>query len=72
MTKDEYILKNKTSTLQKGDNVQMIDCYESTWPENQDKTWTCLTDSFLSLSKLDVVYLDGFSGFFYTKYLKKI
>ncbi len=71
MTTNEYISENKTDTLKKGDKVEMLDCYEANWPENKDKTWICLTDSFLSLSKTDVVYLEGFSGYFYTKYLKK-
>jgi hypothetical protein len=70
MTTDNYINENKTETFKKGDNVVMHSCYEATFPEYNGKIWTCQTDSFKSKSGSDVVFLEGFSGSFSSKYLQ--
>lgn len=70
MTNDTYIEENKTSTFSKGDKVVMFDCLESNSPENKNKVWTCKTDSYKDRGKQDVVFLEGFSGCFSTKFLK--
>lgn len=70
MTTDSFINKNKTSTLKKGDKVLMHGCYEATFEEYRGKVWTCQTDSYISKSNLEVVFLDGFSGCFAVQYLK--
>lgn len=71
MTTDKYISENKTETFKKGDKVIMVDCYEASFPENK-KTWICQTDSFNDKSKQEVVFLEGFSGYFLTRFLHKI
>ena len=71
MTTDIYINANKTTTFKKGDKVVMHSCHESTLEYYQDKVWTCLTDSFLAKDKSEVVFLEEFSGYFFTKFLKK-
>jgi hypothetical protein len=50
----------------------MHSCGEATFPENKGKIWKCLTDSFKSKSDTDVVFLDGYSGSFITKYLQSV
>ena len=71
MTTDKYILENKTETLEKGDKVIMVDCLEASIKENQ-KIWTCQTDSFTDRAGQEVVFLEGFSGYFLTKFLYKV
>ena len=71
MTTQDYIDKNSTSTFKKGDKVIMDGCYESSLPEYKDKVWTCKTDSFLDKAKQEVVFLEGFSGYFSAQYLMK-
>lgn len=71
MTTDTFISNNKTETLKKGDKVVMHDCYEATFEKNKNKIWICLTDSFLSKHREEVVFLENFSGYFSAKYLKK-
>ncbi|WP_376777160.1 hypothetical protein [Flavobacterium covae] len=72
MVTDTYISENKTATFKKGDNVEMFNCYESTFEENKGKIWTCKTDSYLDKGKQEVVFLEEFSGCFMAKFLKKI
>lgn len=72
MTDDNYISKNKTTTFSKGDKVVMYNCWEATFPQYKDKVWTCQTDSYLDRGKQDVVFLEGFSGCFSTKYLHNV
>ena len=38
--------------------------------KKKDKIWTCQTDSFLSKGKEEVVFLDGFSGYFAVEFQK--
>lgn len=72
MTTDSFINKNKTPSLKKGDKVIMHGCYEATFEEYRDKVWTCQTDSYITKGnlKLEVVFLEGFSGCFAVQYLK--
>ena len=56
--------------LHKGDKVKMVECLEARGRE--DKVWTCQTDSFKCDAGVEVVFLEGFSGFFWTKYLRKV
>jgi hypothetical protein len=72
MTTDTYIQQNKTETFKKGDSVLMQNCYEATFKENKGKIWICQTDSFLAKDKSDVVFLEDFSGYFFTAFLIKI
>jgi hypothetical protein len=71
MTTDKYIQENKTSTFKKGTKVVMHSCGESNFPKYKGRIWTCQTDSFVSISGSEVVFLIGFSGYFLTKYLKQ-
>ena len=57
--------------LKKGDKVVMHTCLESKG-KNLGKVWTCHTDSFKCDAGIEVVFLEGFSGFFYTKFLQPI
>lgn len=70
MTTDKYINDNKTETFKKGDKVIMHSCHEATFEEYKDKVWICATSSFLDKGKQDVVFLEDFSGYFLSKYLK--
>jgi hypothetical protein len=72
MTTDSYINENKTVTLKKGDTVVMQNCAEAKFPKYKLKVWTCQTDSFLDRAQQEVVFLEGFSGYFSTKFLKAI
>lgn len=72
MTTDAYIQENKTQLFKKGDKVVMHTCHESTLPVYKDKIWICQTDSFISRSKSEVVFLEDFSGYFLAKFLKKV
>lgn len=57
--------------LKKGDKVVMHTCIESKG-KNFGKVWTCETDSFRCEAGIEVVYLEGFSGFFSTLYLQPV
>ena len=59
------------SALKKGDRVVMHTCMESKG-ENFGKIWTCRTDSFKNDAGIEVVFLDGFSGYFSTKFLQPV
>lgn len=72
MITDKYIADNLTNTFKKGDKVKMVNCYEATFEEYKNKTWTCLTTSHKDRSGQDVVFLENFSGSFITKYLNLI
>ena len=54
----------------KEDKVIMFDCMEAGRPNNKNKVWECDTDSFMSRSSSEVVFLKGYSGYFLCKYLK--
>jgi len=70
MTGDYYISKNRTDTFKRGDKVVMHTCMEAIMPKYKGKIWTCQTDSFRDKGGEEVVFLDGFSGYFSTEFLK--
>lgn len=70
MTTDKFINENQTATFKKGDKVVMHTCHEATLKKYKNKVWTCLTDSFLARDKSEVVFLEGFSGYFSAQFLK--
>ena len=57
--------------LKKGDKVVMHTCLESKG-KNFGKVWTCYTDSFKCEAGIEVVFLEGFSGLFHTKFLQPV
>lgn len=72
MTTDDYIKDNKSNTFKKGDLVVMHSCVEANISKNKDVEFKCKTDSFVDRSKCDVVFLENYSGYFMSKYLKKV
>ncbi|MCL1654911.1 hypothetical protein M2T28_20005 [Elizabethkingia miricola] len=70
MQTKEIINKTKTDTFKEGDKVVMHSCYEANLEEYKNIEWTCLTSSYIDKSGNEVVFLDGFSGCFFVKYLK--
>lgn len=60
----------KEFMLQKGDTVVMHTCGEAEHYEGQ--IWVCSSDEFTSSSGTQVVFLEGFSGYFMVEYLQKI
>jgi hypothetical protein len=59
--------------LKKGDKVVIHTCGEA--EHYNGKIWTCKTDEFVSgngIYQQDVIFLEGFSGSFVTKYLQKV
>lgn len=68
MTDDNFINKNRTETLNKGDKVVMHSCMEASIYKG--KIWNCKTDSFKDRGNEDVVFLEEFSGCFSTKFLQ--
>ena len=58
--------------FKKGDIVVMNPCVLATVPEYKDKLWTCTTDSYKSNYGTEVVFLEGFSGFFNCDFLDKV
>lgn len=69
MTTPDFIQENKTETFAKGETVEMQNCYEANI--HKGKLWTCKTDSYKDRAGQDVVFLEGFSGCFMSKYLKR-
>ena len=57
--------------LKKGDKVVMHTCLESKG-KNLGKVWTCHTDSFKWEAGIEVVFLEGFSGFFPARFLQPV
>ena len=57
------------NVLLKGDKVVMHTCIEAKHYEG--KIWECTTDSYDNHG-IELVFLDGFSGAFWTKYLQKV
>lgn len=55
-----------------GDKVEMFNCYEAGFEKNKNKVWICREDSFVSSSKDEVVFLNGYSGYFCCEYLRLI
>lgn len=70
MTDDNYIAQNRTDRFRKGDSITMHTCAESRLPKYKDKVLVCQTDSFLCKGGDEVVFIEGVSGYFLTKYLK--
>jgi hypothetical protein len=68
MTTQEFIDENKTQTFKKGDTVIMHTCGEADF--YRGKEWICRTDSYRDRAGQDVVFLEGFTGCFMSKYLK--
>ena len=58
--------------LEKGDYVVMHTCGEASVARNYGKVWTCKSDQFTNYSGEEVVYLNGYTGYFSVKYLQKI
>jgi hypothetical protein len=57
-------------SLKQGDKVVMHTCIEA--EVYNGKIWTCRTDEFTSSSESNVVFLEGFSSYFLTKYLQLV
>jgi len=57
--------------LKPGDKVIMVNCFEARAEKNKDKVWTVTSEPW-PLCGSEVVKLEGISGGFATKYLKKI
>lgn len=55
--------------LKKGDSVVMINCGEA--EHYAGKVWTCRGDSFKDVNQQEVVFLEGFSGYFHCRFLVK-
>jgi hypothetical protein len=54
--------------LKMGDRVVMHTSGEA--DHNKGKIWTCRGDEFTSSAKEQVVFLEGFSGYFLVEYLQ--
>lgn len=54
--------------LKQGDKVVMHTCGEA--EHYNGKIWTCRTDQFSASNGSQVVFLEGFSGYFLTEYLQ--
>lgn len=72
MTTLAYILENEAATFVAGDQVVMHSCIEAKSDECKNKIWTCETSSFKDRGNSDVVFLEDFSGYFLTDYLRKV
>lgn len=70
----KYILemndKGRFNMLKKGEVVVMHTCGEA--EHANGKLWICQTDQFTSSSNTQVVFLNGFSGYFMVDYLQKV
>ena len=56
--------------LKQGDKVVMHTCGESDYYKG--KIWTCSSNEFTSSANQQVVFLEGFSGYFLVEYLQII
>lgn len=56
--------------LKKGDTVVMHTCGEAEHYDGQ--LWVCSSNEFASSSGTQVVFLEGFSGYFMVNYLQKV
>ncbi|MDQ4679348.1 hypothetical protein [Stenotrophomonas maltophilia group sp. RNC7] len=63
-------LFNVMDELKVGDKVVMHSCLES--KRYQGKVWTCKTEQFKAESGSNVVFLEGYSGYFLVKYLQRV
>ncbi len=57
--------------LKKGDKVVMVGCIEATFEKNKGKVWTCKDDQFFACGD-NVVFLEGYKGFFSCENLQKV
>lgn len=57
--------------FKEGDKVVMHTCAEAEMPKYKGKILVCDSDSFVSKSGQEVVFLEGVSGFFLCDFLKK-
>lgn len=55
--------------FKKGDKAVMVNCGEG--EHYAGKIWTCRGDSFKDNNKEEVVFLEGFSGYFHCRFLVK-
>ena len=55
--------------FKKGDKAVMVNCGEG--EHYAGKVWTCKGDSFKDNNKEEVVFLEGFSGYFHCRFLVK-
>lgn len=62
--------ENFTPTLKQGDKVKMHNCFEAYF--HKDKVWTCRCDSYLDCSGEEVVFLEGYRGYFSAEFLRKV
>ena len=64
--------------FKKGDKVVMFDCMEATLKKNYGRIWECAEDSFqhaftgTTIEQPELVFLKGFSGTFWCKYLQVV
>lgn len=58
--------------LKKGDKVVMHTCIEANYHKYYGRIWTCKTDQFKAKCGSDVVFLEGFSGYFSTIFLQLV
>jgi phosphoribosyl-ATP pyrophosphohydrolase len=63
-------MKGNDWMLKKGDKVVMHTCLEA--ETYNGRIWTCEGDEFKANSSGNGVFLEGFSGYFYTEYLQKV
>lgn len=61
-------MKKVELTLKKGDTVVMHSCGEA--EHYNGKIWVCRGNEFMSSSGSPAVFLEGFSGYFYSEYLQ--
>lgn len=54
--------------FKKDDLVVMQDCMEADHYKN--KVWRCRTDCFMDINNYQVIFLEGFSGYFHCYYLR--
>lgn len=64
--------KPKLKNFKDGDKVVMHTCLEATFEKNKDKVWTCQGDSFIARSGVEVVFLEGYRGYFSAEFLRKV
>lgn len=62
--------KEFTPKFHDGDQVEMVDCLEA--ENNKGKVWSCRGDSFQACSGDEVVFLQGYRGYFDAECLHKV
>jgi len=69
---ENYNTATENKNFQDGDYVVMHSCGEADFEQYKGKIWTCRGSSFISRSKAEVVFLNGFSGSFICRYLQSV